>query len=74
MLLFPHKAFKISYFASLSKTALTVAYIPDDIRARQVKYHLQSISQIIDCHHKGNEADYLMKNYEDQGGCYPSRP
>ena len=40
MLLFPHKAFKISYFASLSKTALTVAYIPDDIRARQVKYHL----------------------------------
>lgn len=54
MLLFPHKAFKISYFASLSKTALSVAYIPDDIRARQVKYHLQSISQIIDCHHKGN--------------------
>ena len=32
MLLFPHKAFKISYFASLSKTALTVAYIPDDIQ------------------------------------------
>ena len=21
-----------------------------------------------------NEAEYLMKNYGDQGGCYPSRP
>ena len=21
-----------------------------------------------------NEAEYLMKNYGDRGGCYPSRP
>ena len=21
-----------------------------------------------------NEAEYLMKNYGDQGGCFPSRP
>ena len=21
-----------------------------------------------------NEAEYLMKNYGDQGGCYPPRP
>ena len=21
-----------------------------------------------------NEAEYLMKNYRDRGGCYPSRP
>ena len=21
-----------------------------------------------------NETEYLMKNYEDRGGCYPTRP
>ena len=65
-----------------SVTLTESLYAVDDIRARQVKYHLQSIVQIIDCHHKGNrfilqlmnEADYLMKNYGDRGRCYPSRP
>ena len=62
MLSFPHSAFKISYFASLSKTGLIVAYIPDDTRARQVKYHLKSIL-ITNCRLPPDKGNWFISSY-----------